>query len=143
VPLSVLEDVLPAMYAALYESIAAHSRCGLNVVADIYHHNSYSRPMRIFEDCAQRLRGLPVLFVGVRCPIEVIWKRRADTWGQKRDDVDARTREAVELGQRAAASHRYDIELDTSASTPEECAERIRKRLADGPPGSAFGALAG
>ena len=30
--------VVPMLYAALYESIAAHSRLGLNVVADVGHH---------------------------------------------------------------------------------------------------------
>jgi chloramphenicol 3-O phosphotransferase len=129
VPLTVLEDLLPAMYAALYDSIVAHARVGLNVVCDIYHHDYYTRPLRILDDCARRIRGLPVLFVGVRCPIDVIWERRAATWGQKRDEVDERTREAVELAQRAAASHRYDLELDTSELSPDECVEQIRARL--------------
>jgi len=30
------------LYRALYESIAAHSRVGLNVVVDIGHHNAYA-----------------------------------------------------------------------------------------------------
>ena len=63
-------------YAALYELIAAHSRLGLNVVVDIGHHDSYTRPLRILPDCARRLAGLPVLFVGVRCSIEEVMRRR-------------------------------------------------------------------
>jgi chloramphenicol 3-O phosphotransferase len=58
-------------YAAWYDSIAAHSGAGLNVVVDVGHHYE-----AILADCARRLEGLPVLFVGVRCPIEVIMERR-------------------------------------------------------------------
>jgi chloramphenicol 3-O phosphotransferase len=35
-----LEPVVKTLYAALYETIAAHSRLGLNVVADLGHHES-------------------------------------------------------------------------------------------------------
>lgn len=142
VRLEVLEDLVPALYAALYDSVASHARAGLNVVTDIYHHDHYTRPLPILRDCARRLRGLPVLFVGVRCPIDVIWQRREATWGQTRDGVDDGTRLAVELAQQAAASHDYDLELDTSNLTSEGCAEAIIARLGAGPPGSVFAGLA-
>jgi chloramphenicol 3-O phosphotransferase len=109
----------------------------------VYHHDFCTKPRGILADCARRLRGLPVLFVGVLCPIDVIWERREATWGQVRDAIDDRVRCAVELGQRAAREHRCDLELDTSILTPGECAEAILKRLADGPPGSAFEELVG
>jgi chloramphenicol 3-O phosphotransferase len=139
VPLETLEDLVPVLYAALYESIAAHSRLGLNVVADVYHHDVYTKPRGILADCARRLHGLPVLFVGVHAPTEVIWQRREDTWGQVRHEVDDGVRSAVELGQRAAAEHRYDLELDTSQLTIDACVEAIRKHLVEGPPGSVLG----
>src|SRR5438128_1399150 len=88
VPLAVLEDLVPPLYAALYESIAADARLGLNVVADVYDHDHYSRPLGIFEVCVRRLEGLPVLFAGVLCPTDVIWERREATWGQVRDEAD-------------------------------------------------------
>ncbi|WP_257984379.1 hypothetical protein [Neobacillus cucumis] len=31
------------MYQAMYESIAAHSRLGLNVIVDVGHHDNYAR----------------------------------------------------------------------------------------------------
>lgn len=71
-----IEPFVPTMYAAMYESIAAHSRLGLNVVVDVGHHDAYATPRGILVDCARRLRGLPVLFVGVRCPLETIMERR-------------------------------------------------------------------
>ncbi len=36
----------------------------------------------------------------------------------------------------------YDLEIDTSLLSPEECAEEIRRRLEEGPPPSAFQKLA-
>ena len=72
-----LERLVPTFYAALYESIVAHSRLGLNVVTEGGHHGAIHPGL--LGDCARRLTGLPVLFVGVRCPIEVIMKRRNET----------------------------------------------------------------
>lgn len=63
-----IEPLIPVLYRALYESIAAHSRLGLNVVVDVGHHDGYAIPRGILADCARCLSGLAVLFVGVRCP---------------------------------------------------------------------------
>jgi chloramphenicol 3-O phosphotransferase len=138
-----IEAAVPTLYAALYESVAAHSRLGLDVVMDVNHHESYSAPYGILGDCARRLSGLPVLFVGVRCPIAVIWQRRALTWGQVPTQVDAGIIAAVELAQVATHSHgTYDLEVDTSTMNPIECAEVIRRRLMSDSRGSAFPKLA-
>ena len=142
VSLRELEDVVPSLYAALYESMAAHARLGLHVVADLYHHDFYSRPLGILEACAPRLDGLPVLFVGVVCSSDEIWRRREATWGQVRDEVDDGVRLAVELHQEAARSLTYDLELDTAEMAPQECVEAIRHRLDEGPPGSVLADIA-
>jgi chloramphenicol 3-O phosphotransferase len=52
-----LEDLIPALSAAMYDSIAAHSQRGLNVITDVDHHDAYSRPLGILRDCARRLSG--------------------------------------------------------------------------------------
>jgi chloramphenicol 3-O phosphotransferase len=64
-----LEAHLPALYFALYDSIAAHSRLGLNVVADLGHNDAYNEPLDILGRCGRRMTALPVLFVGVRCSL--------------------------------------------------------------------------
>ncbi|KPV46927.1 chloramphenicol phosphotransferase, partial [Kouleothrix aurantiaca] len=74
-----LEPLIATMYGALYDSIAAHSRLGLNVVVDAGHHDAYSIPRGILPASMRRLLGLPVLLVGVRCPLEVIMERRRAT----------------------------------------------------------------
>src|SRR5947199_9511426 len=61
-----LAPLVPALYEASYESTAAHSTAGLNVVVDVGH---YDRTIR--TDSGRRLTGPPVRVVGVRRPIEV------------------------------------------------------------------------
>ena len=56
-----LEPLVVQLYAALYESIAAHSRLGLDVVVDTGHHDAHSRPLGILPASARRLAGLPAL----------------------------------------------------------------------------------
>lgn len=130
-----LEQLIPRLYAALYASIAAHSRMGLNVVAEFGHHDAHSRPLGILGDCARRLAELPALFVGVRCPLDVVMQRRLAE-GPERQGAYV----AVEAGMPVPAPvlawqehvHRpgiYDLEVDTSTSSPEACAEEIRQRL--------------
>nr|WP_308301800.1 hypothetical protein [Neobacillus cucumis] len=38
-----LEPLIVTLYQAMYESIAAHSRLGLNVIVDVGHHDNYAR----------------------------------------------------------------------------------------------------
>ncbi|HET7038012.1 MAG TPA: hypothetical protein VFI42_20230 [Thermomicrobiaceae bacterium] len=133
-----LEPLVPVFYAALYDSIAAHSRLGLNVVADVGHHDSYSRPRHILADCARRLAGLPVLFVGVTCPIDVIMQRRnAGQAGREGAYLTGTTTDPIPPPVRRwqREVHRpgiYDLTVDTSITTPAECAAAIWERLQDG-----------
>lgn len=138
-----LEPLIPTLYAALYESIAAHSRFGLNVVADVGHHGAIHP--QVLGDCARRLAGLPALFVGVRCPIEEIMRRR-NAAGPGRGYAVGSPGEPVPPPVRLWQEevHKpgvYDLEVDTSKLSPEECAERIHRRLDEGP-GTAFPQLA-
>jgi chloramphenicol 3-O phosphotransferase len=134
---------VPVLYAALHESVAVHARFGLDVVVDDNFHDSYTRRYAILEDCARRLAGLDTLFVGVRCPVEVIWDRRARTWGQVLGEVPQDVVDAVELAQHATHAHRgYDLEVDTSLMSAESCAAVIARRLSEGPPGTAVAAIA-
>jgi chloramphenicol 3-O phosphotransferase len=134
-----LEPLVVALYRALYDSIAAHSRLGLPVVVDVGHHDAYATPRGILPDCAGRLRGLPALFVGVRCPLETIMERRRATGYNPEWSEGAPAPPPVERWQREVhIPGIYDLEVDTSAQTPGECAEAIRRRLADGPPASAL-----
>lgn len=130
-----LEAVVPALYAALFDSVAAHAQQGLNVVADVGLHDGYSRPLGLLPATAKRLRGLPVLFVGVRCPVEVIMARRnasekdgdgtyaATGPGGEVPGAVLRWQEEVHRGKS------YDLEVDTALLSPRQCAQEIRHCL--------------
>jgi chloramphenicol 3-O phosphotransferase len=139
-----LEPFVVSAFAALYDSVAAHSRRGLNVVVDVGHHDAYSKSLGILSASAQQLEGLPVLFVAVRCPIEVIMARRTESKARgdehyvtssPDDPVPAPVRRWQEEVHRPGI---YDLEVDTSILTPEQCAAAIRNRLMSGRPGDAF-----
>lgn len=137
-----LEPIVVRLYRAMYEAIAAHSRLGINVVVDAVHHDSYSVPLRILYTCARQLQGLPVLFVGVRCPVEIAMERRRATWGGAGYDQGG-AQNPVRLWHEAVHTPAtYDLEVDTSKLRPEECAELIATRLTSGPPAFAFQHLA-
>lgn len=144
-----LEPLVPVLFAGLYESIAAHSRLGLNVVVDVGHHDAYAQPRHILAASARRLAGLPVLFVGVHCPLEVIMERRnAGQVGREGAYATGSTAEPIPLPVRRWQREVhlpgiYDLEVNTALLSPAECAELIRRRLAAGPPPSAFQQLAG
>jgi chloramphenicol 3-O phosphotransferase len=141
--------MIPVWYAALYESIAAHSRLGLNVVVDVGHHDSYTKPLNVLSDCARRLAGLPVLFVGVRCSIEEIMRRR--NAGQPRRATRYETGTAddpvpatvLKFQKEVHKPGIYDLEVDTTTRAAKECAKIIRQTFEAGiPKPSAFQRLA-
>lgn len=117
------------------------------MVADVGHHDGYSAPLEILPDAARRLSGLPALFVGVRCPVEVIMARR-DAGQAGREGQYATSGPGGEVPQpvlrwqqRVHEPGVYDLQIDTSTVTPQAAALMIRNRM-DGPPPQAFRQLA-
>jgi chloramphenicol 3-O phosphotransferase len=140
-----LEDTVVVLFDALYASVVASSRSGLNVVVDVGHHDDYSKPLGILAKVAGELRTLPAFFVGVRCPVEVIMARRdagAAGSGYARTAPDGTVPEVVSRWERAVHDPGiYDLEVDTSTASPEACAAAVARRLDQGPP-AAFAELA-
>lgn len=138
-----LEPMVERLYGALYASIAAHALEGFDVVADLGHHDFYSRPLGILSASAKRLKGFSVLFVGVFCPIETIMARRnADPQGGFYA-AGPGVPEPVQRWQEAVHQPGfYDLSIDTSVQSPEDCAAAIGQALADPPRPSAFERLA-
>ena len=105
----------------MHRAIAALSQAGCNVIADhVLVEPAWAR------GCAVLLADLPAYLVGVQCPLEVLEQRE-------------RSRKNRTLGQarrQYPLIHKYtcyDLEVDTSTLSPDECALRIRSRL-DYPP---------
>lgn len=138
-----LRPLVGRFYRALYGSVAAHSREGLDVVVDVGH---YDRS--ILRTCAKIVAELPVLFVGVRCPIEEVMRRRnAGQPGREGQYAVGTADDPVPLPVRrwqdgVASVGPYDLEVDTSLLDPTACAAVIAERLRAGPPGTRFAELA-
>ena len=137
-----LEPLVATLYRGLYEAIAAHSRLGVNVAADVGHHDGYSRPLAILPACASVLAGLPAWFIGVRCPIDVIVERRAATWGTGYAEDGSIPEPVLRFQKFVHIPGVYDLEVDTSRMSPQDCAGAIRDHLEHGPPPSALRRLA-
>lgn len=136
-----LEQDVKRLYAELYDDIARNARAGYDVVVDVGHHDWYSRPLGILPAAARRLRELPVLFVGVRCPLEMIMARR----NAAPDGYAAGPGVPEPVVRWQQAIHEpgiYDLEIDTSVTSPDEAVETIAAALRDPPRPSAFEQLA-
>jgi chloramphenicol 3-O phosphotransferase len=134
-----LEPLVAVLYRALYQSIAAHSRLGINVVVDVGHHDAYSVPLGILPACARLLEGQPALLVGVRCPLEVILQRRRATgWDADRAPTDPVPPPILRWQTEVHTPGIYDLEVDTSVLTPAECAAAIHSRMVSSLPPDAL-----
>jgi chloramphenicol 3-O phosphotransferase len=120
-----LEPIIVKLYQSLYESIAAHSRNGINVVADFGHHNSYSTKLNILSNCARIIKDYPAILVGVHCPIEIIMERRINTWKSGYEKDGSIPKPIMLWDQSVHKDSIYDIEVDTSKYTPKQCAAFI------------------
>jgi chloramphenicol 3-O phosphotransferase len=135
-----LEPLVSVLFDALYESVIAQRRLGLNVVVDVGHHDDYSTPLGILDRVSERLEALPAYFIGVRCPVEVILDRRsAEEPGREgtylKRGPDGAVLEPVLRWERAVHDPGiYDLEVDTAEKSAEECARAIQARLDRGPP---------
>jgi chloramphenicol 3-O phosphotransferase len=126
-----LEDLIPSLYAGLFESIAAHVRLGFNVVADVGVHDRYSRPLGIWDAYSRCFEGFGRLLVGIRCSAAENARRR-DASGAiyagtlpdgTIDPIVAVWEDAVHDGVV------YHLELSTETLSPSECAAQIIEAL--------------
>jgi chloramphenicol 3-O phosphotransferase len=131
-----LERHVPQLYGALFDAIAAYASNGVNVVSDLGIHDDYSKPLGVLPDAANRLAGLPVLFVGVAAPMETIMARRtADTRG----GYYSTDEKAVRRWQEAPHAHGiYDLRIDSSKMSPEDGAAEIGRLIDNWPEHTAF-----
>jgi chloramphenicol 3-O phosphotransferase len=114
------------LVAGMHQAIEGLSRTGNNVIAD----HVLVEPGWL-GDIAYRLFKLPAYFIGVRCPLEVLENRERQrknrTLGQARLQYDLVHIPGI-----------YDLEVDTSRFTPEECAAQIKTLIDSGQSPYAF-----
>lgn len=120
-----------ALIGGWHQAIGALAAAGHNVVVDHILLDAGWLP-----DCVAAWRELPVLFVGVRCPLAVAEAREAARPSRLRGYA----RWAFD---RVHAHGVYDLEVDTSERDAESCARVILDRLRDGLAFTAFRRLDG
>ena len=113
-----------ALFSGMHQAIAAMARLGNNVVAD----HVLVTPSWV-QECAVLFADLPAYLIGVRCPLDLLEQRER----QRKNRTLGQARLQFDLVRQYC---RYDLELDTSRLSPQECAHRILARL-ETPP-SAF-----
>lgn len=110
------------LFSGMHRAIAALSRAGLNVLAD----HVLVEPAWV-QECATLFAGLPAYLIGIRCPLEVLE-------GRERSRKDRTLGQARLQFERVHAHGIYDFEVDTSQSSPEECARLIQEHIRRHPP---------
>jgi chloramphenicol 3-O phosphotransferase len=106
----------------MHQAVLALSLSGCHVIAD----HVLVEPAWL-RQCADLFSDLPAYLIGVRCPLEVLEERE-------------RSRKNRTLGQARLqfpvihAHSLYDLEVDTSLHSPEECAAQIKAHLQSGAP---------
>ena len=113
----------------LHRMVASLADAGLSVIVD----HVLLEPDWV-ADLARRLDGHEVLFVGVRCPREVVVERER----ARRDRTIGQAAAQVGVVHRAGG---YDLEVDTSVLSPEAAAEVIAGAVEAGLPARAFANL--
>ena len=126
----VLERLIPAVVSGLHRSVAALAQAGNNILVDHLLQDDGS-----LEECVENWVGLDVLFVGVKCPLEVVEERE-----KKRGNRTIGT--ARSQSERVHAHGLYDLEIDTSRHNVDDCVARIIALIDDKRKESAFHELA-
>lgn len=112
------EELFPKLLAGFHRSIAALADTGSNLIVDhvmVYREGWAST----LADCMESLEPFAVYFVGVRCSLEELMRRE-----QARGDRFIGT--AERQFPRVHRLNLYDVEVDTTRTSPEVCAEQIR-----------------
>lgn len=117
------------LFAGMYGAVAALASAGNNVIVD-----DVVFDPAVLREALRALEGFDVLFVGVRCPLEVLRERELAR-GDRMGGLASVQHEIVH------AHGVYDLEVDTSLSSAMDCAFLIKQRVQDGPRPTAFDAL--
>jgi chloramphenicol 3-O phosphotransferase len=109
------------LVSGMHHAILALAKSGNNIIAD----HVLVEPEWLVE-CIELFRDLQAYLVGVHCPLEILEQRERARHN--------RTLGQAKLQYNLVHAHSlYDVEVDTSLSTPEECATQIVMRMENPP----------
>ena len=118
------------LFSGMHRAIAGLAMAGNNVLAD----HVLVEPAWVNE-CAGLFCALPAYLIGIRCPLAVLEERERN----RKDRTLGQARAQYPLVHAHAI---YDLEVDTSQLSIEECALKIKTRIEDGAQPTAFKQLA-
>jgi chloramphenicol 3-O phosphotransferase len=105
------------LFSGMHHAIAAAAGRGLNIIAD---HVLVEKPW--VEECTRLFADKNAYLIGLQCPLEVLEQREKErkdrTLGQARLQFDIIHKHVI-----------YDLVLDTSLLSPEECVVQVNERL--------------
>lgn len=126
----VLARLFPAIVSGFHMSVASLAQSGNNIIVDhVLQEDGW------LKECVENWVGLNVLFVGVKCPLEITERRE-----KTRDDRVIGT--ARYQFDRVHVHGLYDIEVDTSILGVDECVARIMELIDHKPANYVFQNLA-
>lgn len=114
------------LVSGMHRAILSLALAGNNVIAD-----HVLVETNWLGECTDLFNSLPAYLIGIYCPLPVLEKREKErpdrTLGQARAQFDRIHMPGI-----------YDLEIDTSLSSPEDCANKIIERVNDPSPPVAF-----
>lgn len=117
-----LDNLRCGFYACL-AVLAAHSN---NIITD----QAVEKPKWLLR-CARAIEGNRAYLIGVHCPLDIAEQRERERGDRSVGLVRGHFDLVHKLGI-------YDIEVDTSVLSPEECAQKIKQHIASHEPAAFF-----
>ncbi|MBI2333166.1 MAG: hypothetical protein HYU84_13590 [Chloroflexi bacterium] len=110
-----------SLFSGMHHAIAAAASRGNNILADhVFVEKAW------VDECAELFSGMNAYLIGLTCPLDVLEQREKNrkdrTLGQAKLQYDV-----------IRKFTQYDLELDTSKLTTDECVEKIIERLQSPP----------
>lgn len=105
------------LFSGMHHAIAAAASRGNNVIVD----HAFVEKAWV-DECTSLFAGMNAYLIGLYCPLEVLEQR----------EKDRKDRTLGQAGLQFDVIHKYtkyDLELDTSKLTTEECADNVIERL--------------
>lgn len=128
---SEIRETLRRTRAGFHRAVAGMAQAGNDIVMD----HVLSEPWRL-HDLLTVMRGIDVVFVGVHCS-------PADLTQREQRRLDRMSGTAVSQSAKVHSHGLYDVEVNTSITTVEDCSVQIRQYLHHnpGPTSRAFARL--
>lgn len=111
-----LRTYFPRILSGSHASIAALSSEGNNLIVDYVFEQEND-----LQACVERLADFPVFFVGVYCSLEELERRE-----RQRDRRQGLAKQQFNVVHKHGG---YDLEVDTTCDSSEECAIEIKQKF--------------